>query len=59
MKVLLVLIIQALGIPFVRAIDASDAVMPDIIAKAETKVEVLMDHIKSTGECFPDPSAAV
>lgn len=48
-----------LSVSIVHGADESDAMMPDIIAKAETKVEVLMKHIKSTGECFPDPDAVV
>jgi hypothetical protein len=43
----------------VQPADKSDPVMPDIVAKAETTVDVLMRHIKSTGECFPDPDATV
>ncbi len=39
--------------------DESDERMPEIVANAETKVEVLMDYIKSNGECFPDPDTKV
>jgi len=39
--------------------DESDLVMPDIVKKAQTTVEVFMRHSPPTGECFPDPSARV
>jgi WG containing repeat len=39
--------------------DESDVVMPELVAKAPVKAEVLMRYIDFTGECFPDPSAKV
>lgn len=39
--------------------DESDKAMPDIVTAAESKVSVLMRHIKSTGQCFPDTDAVV
>ncbi len=39
--------------------DESDKAMPDIVRAAESKVSVLMRHIKSTDQCFPDPDAVV
>ena len=59
MKALLGFTIFALATPVVRGTDESDQAMPDIVAKAKTTVEVLMRHIKSTGECFPDADAKV
>lgn len=41
------------------ASDESDSVMPQIIKKAQTTVEVLICHSPPTSECFPDPSARV
>lgn len=59
MKVLIAFTILALGTQLVGLADESDAVMPDVVSKANTKVEVLMRHSKPTGECFPDPDAVV
>lgn len=59
MKTLLGTTVLALATSVVSMADQSDSVMPELIAKAETKVEVLMRHINSTGECFPDSDAQV
>lgn len=59
MKSHLALTILVLGTSAIGGADESDSMMPDIIAKAETKVTVLMRHIKSTGLCFPDSDAVV
>lgn len=56
---LLGLVILVIATPVVRGADESDAVMPEIIARAKTRVEVMMRHIKTTEECFPDPDAVV
>lgn len=59
MKTLLKFTMLALATSVVGEADESDTVMPDIVAKAETRVEVKMRHLKSTGQCFPDPDAQV
>ena len=59
MKALLSVTMGALATSVACWADQSDSVMPDIVAKAETRVEVLMRHMKSTRECFPDGDAQV
>lgn len=59
MKPLLLFTILTIGTSPVGRADASDLEMPNIISMAETKVEVSMRHIKSTGACFPDSDAVV
>ncbi len=59
MKTLLRFTLIALATSVVGEADESDTVMPDIVAKAGTRVEVMMRHIKSTGQCFPDPDTQV
>ena len=59
MKALLRVIMGALATSVACWADQSDSVMPDIVSKAATKVEVLMRHMKSTRECFPDGDAQV
>ncbi len=59
MKALIGVIMLALATAVASGADQSDSEMPDVIAKAESRVSVGMRHIKSTGNCFPDSDAQV